>query len=221
MRLEGFVLAGGRSRRMGTDKARVPWPERWPMALTVVEALRPVCERVALVRRGRPERLPWIDRDGLPLEVIREGDGASAHPLAGVAAALRSCRTPLALLAPCDTPGVGEAVAALVAAGGPCVARAEGRVHPLVVILPVERAEQADALARAGAPARALVADLPTIEVPARSLQGIEAWDQTGAPSPLEALGATLAFLDPVARGRALDGERARLAARGAVAPER
>ena len=51
--IDGFVLAGGRSRRMGADKARVAWEGR-PLALVVADCLRAVCSRVALVRRGVP-----------------------------------------------------------------------------------------------------------------------------------------------------------------------
>ena len=70
MEVDGFVLAGGRSRRMGSDKARAPWGTL-PLAVATATSLRAVCGRVALIRR-RLDDLPWMYEDGSPVEVLLE-----------------------------------------------------------------------------------------------------------------------------------------------------
>lgn len=88
----GAILAGGRSSRMGTDKARVIVDGR-PMADSVRAALAEVCDGVIVV--GGP------DADVTdPLE----------GPLSAVAALLRSGRAHRYLVAPVDQPRLQAAV---------------------------------------------------------------------------------------------------------------
>jgi len=95
--LEGFILAGGASSRMGVDKSRLRLG-----GLTFVErvagALAPVVSGVSLVS-SKPDaeahRLPVV-RD------LHESCGA----LGGIHAALASCRAPWALVVSCDLPFV-------------------------------------------------------------------------------------------------------------------
>jgi molybdopterin-guanine dinucleotide biosynthesis protein A len=95
--LEGFILAGGASSRMGEDKSRLRLGGR-----TFVEhvacALGPVASRVSVVS-SRPgaasHKLPVV-RD------VHESRGA----LGGIHAALASCRAPWALIVSCDLPFV-------------------------------------------------------------------------------------------------------------------
>ncbi len=88
----GAILAGGRSSRMGTDKARVIVDGR-PMADSVRLALAEVCDGVIVV--GGP------DADVTdPLE----------GPLSAVAALLRSGRAERYLVAPVDQPRLQAAV---------------------------------------------------------------------------------------------------------------
>src|SRR6478609_3299075 len=78
----GVVLAGGRGRRIGGDKAIVELEGR-PLVLYPVEALHEVCDDVAVVAK-RDSLLPalagvadlWVEPD------------EPRHPLAGVAHAL-------------------------------------------------------------------------------------------------------------------------------------
>ena len=45
----GIVLAGGKSQRMGTDKARLALPDGRPVILSVVEVLKSICGEVVVV----------------------------------------------------------------------------------------------------------------------------------------------------------------------------
>ncbi len=101
----GFVLAGGRSSRFGTDKARAVLRGR-PLLLHAIDSLAGVADRVAVVV-GDPERY----RDLLPADVQVVVD-ATPHqgPLEGLRAALDALQPgEVALLAPCDVVGVDPA----------------------------------------------------------------------------------------------------------------
>jgi molybdenum cofactor guanylyltransferase len=95
--LEGFILAGGASSRMGEDKSRLRLGGR-TFVERVAAALGPVVSSVSLVS-SRPD----AEAHGLP--VVRdlfESRGA----LGAVHAALASCRAPRALVVSCDLPFV-------------------------------------------------------------------------------------------------------------------
>ena len=95
--VEGFILAGGLSSRMGVDKSRLRLGGR-----TFVEiaagALAAVSDRVRVVgsRAG-------VESHGLPVvRDVHEGLGA----LGGLHAALGACGAPWAAVVPCDLPFV-------------------------------------------------------------------------------------------------------------------
>lgn len=93
----GAVLVGGESRRMGTDKARLPFRGR-PLALHVAGVLERVLPEVVLVGRASPdERFPGLQAvaDRFP----------GAGPLAGLHAAL--CHAERAHAARVDSARVG------------------------------------------------------------------------------------------------------------------
>ncbi len=91
----GFVLTGGESRRMGRDKALLEIGGR-PMALRMVERVRPLVSEVALV--GAPERYEHL---GVPVLADCE---AGRGPLAGIVTALRATRFDWNLIVACDLP---------------------------------------------------------------------------------------------------------------------
>lgn len=160
---DGFVLAGGASRRMGRDKARVVVDGR-PMALRVADALGAVCGRVALVRR---------EPDVWPIEVVSGVEGPGRHALWGVAVALEAAATELVVIAPCDLPWLtGEALALLVEAA-PCVAWDGERVHPLLAVLPASFAPTVRQIAAAGGSARELAGGFRQILLPAGVLRNV------------------------------------------------
>jgi molybdopterin-guanine dinucleotide biosynthesis protein A len=103
--MEGFILTGGASSRMGTDKARLSLG-----GLTFIEriarALREVTPDLRLVS-ARTESF------NLNLPVVADVH-RNCGALGGLHAALRACRAPWALVVSCDLPFVtGELFARL------------------------------------------------------------------------------------------------------------
>lgn len=136
---EGFILAGGASSRMGTDKARLRLGAE-TFVERIAHALAPVARRVSVVS-AKPDAREW----GLPVvKDIYEGAGA----LGGIHAALSVCAAEWALLVSCDLPFVsGELLTRLVAFGAEgaqefdAVApiQKDGRPQPLCALYRRER----------------------------------------------------------------------------------
>src|SRR5438128_3541914 len=105
----GFAVAGGRSQRMGSDKALLPWAGTTLLAHTLAR-LRAVCAEVGILSGAQ---IRYGDQ-GVPVhaDVVRE-----AGPLGGVHAGLLNLRAPLGLFLAVDTPLIPPALlGALVAA---------------------------------------------------------------------------------------------------------
>lgn len=145
--MRGWVLAGGRSSRFGSDKA-VFCVEGVPLAVRVARVLAEAGLLPGLLSR-HPRDL------GLP-ELI-EPDGPR-HPLWGVATALDLGEE--AFFAPCDVVDLRvEQVRALLAA------RAVAADQPLLGVYPATFAAEARAAALAGARVREVTRALPRLEV--------------------------------------------------------
>ena len=160
MVMAGYVLCGGRSTRMGQDKALLK-VEGVPLAVRAARTLGLAgCQPVALV--GRQPGLSELDYPVLCDDLID-----FHHPLLGVATALRNAVTARIMVAPCDLIDLDVAhIEALMAPGSPCVASIDGRVHPLLCVLSREMSAQALASARASVSAREFVAGLPVVALP-------------------------------------------------------
>jgi molybdopterin-guanine dinucleotide biosynthesis protein A len=104
MSLVGFAAAGGRSRRMGRDKAHLPWGDTDLLGHTLAR-LRTVAGEVRLL--SGPE-LRHVDR-GVPVLVDPSPD---LGPLGGVLAALESVPGSAALVLAIDLPLVPHALLA-------------------------------------------------------------------------------------------------------------
>jgi molybdopterin-guanine dinucleotide biosynthesis protein A len=97
----GWVLAGGRSRRMGTDKALIEIGKQ-PLVLRVAAELGRVCGTVSLV--GDPAAYGNL---GLPVIADRfPGLG----PLAGIEAALNATTVEWNLVVACDMPALDASI---------------------------------------------------------------------------------------------------------------
>jgi molybdenum cofactor guanylyltransferase len=97
MRASGFVTAGGKSTRMGVDKA---WLEvgGTPMILRVIRALQPVTGDVSVIAND-----PEYRRLGLP---VFADSNPGIGPLEAIRTALANSSRRLAVLAACDIPFV-------------------------------------------------------------------------------------------------------------------
>jgi molybdopterin-guanine dinucleotide biosynthesis protein A len=111
-RRAAIVLAGGRSSRMGSDKAALVVEGR-TLLQRAVDAVAQVVEEVVLVGApGRP--LPEVEVS-LPLRRVEdpvEGEG----PLAGIAAGLAAIEAPVTLVVGCDMPWLRPALLELLLA---------------------------------------------------------------------------------------------------------
>jgi molybdopterin-guanine dinucleotide biosynthesis protein A len=95
--VEGFILVGGRSSRMGTDKSRLQFGGRTSVERIAAE-LGSVTARFSLVGPG----LPDFDPDLRIVPDTHESWGA----LGGIHAALGACVSDWALIVACDLPFV-------------------------------------------------------------------------------------------------------------------
>jgi molybdenum cofactor guanylyltransferase len=92
--MTGYVLAGGKSSRMGQDKATMPFCGR-PMVEIAVETLSSVCAEV-FISGNRDDLTAWAP-------VIHELH-VEAGPAAGIEAALSHTTTDWVMMLPVDTP---------------------------------------------------------------------------------------------------------------------
>ncbi len=93
--VEGFVLVGGKSSRMGRDKALLEIAGR-PLAARMADLLAPIVARVTLV--GNPQHYAQF---GLP--VVADG-WPGEGPLGGMVTALDAARAPWCVIVACDLP---------------------------------------------------------------------------------------------------------------------
>jgi molybdenum cofactor guanylyltransferase len=149
------VLAGGRSRRMGSPKALVELGGRPLLAWALAAAQDAGLEAVVVAKPG--SALPPLD---VPLWPEPE---QPAHPLTGVVAALERAAPRAVVVLACDMPFVPSELIARLAALDAVAAAPPGEAFPAryeSAALPLLRA----GLARE-APLRAVLAELGPLEV--------------------------------------------------------
>ena len=93
--VEGAVLVGGQSSRMGRDKALVEW-EGVPLVRRVYDVLDRCLTRVHVV--VRPDQPAPLE---LP-SIVDQGEAQA--PMVGIHAALSACKRSAVLVASCDLP---------------------------------------------------------------------------------------------------------------------
>jgi len=171
--VEGAVLVGGGSTRMGRDKATL-LHDGAPLASKVASALGACVERVRLV--ARPDRSFEL---GLPCIVDRHEVRA---PIVGVAAALAACEASAVLVAACDLPELDPrlllALLALAPAdGGADVVAPLGPNGPeplLAIYRPRLLPELERRIARGELALQKLLRDVNTLYVPEQDLRALD-----------------------------------------------
>ena len=129
------LLAGGRSRRMGHDKALLPLPEGrrlWERQLAVLRALEPAELFISgPLRAGFPADVPLL-ADDVP----------DLGPLAGIVAALQAMRSPRLVVLAVDLPAMTAGFLAALLDEQPAVGVVprmdDGFFEPLAAIYPRE-----------------------------------------------------------------------------------
>jgi molybdopterin-guanine dinucleotide biosynthesis protein A len=193
----GAVLAGGRGRRIGGDKATVELDGR-PLIAYPVAALAAVLAEVVVVAREETV-LPELTGVGA-VWIEPAGPG---HPLAGIVHALRAAGGRAVLACAADLPLVGPELVRLVAESDPggapaVVPRAGGRLQPLFALYtPLALAGLATWEADAPATEAVLALDPRILDV-----EDEEAFLNVNAPEDLLSASAILA------RRRAVGGDQ-------------
>jgi molybdopterin-guanine dinucleotide biosynthesis protein A len=125
--MNGIVLAGGLSSRMGSDKASLPWGDS-DLLHTVLQQLAPVCDTIVVVtNRPRDIQMPGV------LAVADHYQ--QCGPLAGIQAGLQASGADYNFIVACDMPFlsstaityIGQAAIGYEAA----VPFVDGYFHPL------------------------------------------------------------------------------------------
>jgi molybdopterin-guanine dinucleotide biosynthesis protein A len=170
-----LVLAGGFSRRMGRDKAGLPW-DGTPLLLRIIARLGSLGGEVRVAARPGQE---------LPRGVYRRVDDArpGEGPLAGLAAGLLGpggeTGGPRVAVAACDYPYADPAVFDALDAAAPdapvVLPVLDGRGHPLMALW---RADVAGACERALVRGARRIVDvldeIGAVEVPMADLAGVD-----------------------------------------------
>jgi molybdopterin-guanine dinucleotide biosynthesis protein A len=142
----GFVTAGGRSSRMGKDKAWLDLAGR-PMIERVIAALQPVTTSVAIVAND-----PEYAKLGFPVFADSQ---MGIGPLEAIRTTLRNSNSPRALLVGCDLPFVSpDLFKFLLSIGGDYDAvvpmSADRKLEPLCAIYCTRALVVVDALIASG-----------------------------------------------------------------------
>ncbi|WP_029760046.1 molybdenum cofactor guanylyltransferase [Gordonia hirsuta] len=139
LNLAGVVLAGGRSRRMGQDKASMEWEGR-PLLTVVTDVLAQRCSPVLVAASNTSQAYAELrdveDVDWITSEPIGSG------PLGGLVAALEAAEaadSPAAFVCATDMPMIApelidELLHGLTTSADAVVVHDGGRDHPMAAI---------------------------------------------------------------------------------------
>ncbi len=135
----GIILCGGKSSRMGRDKAWLPWRGQ-PMIAHVVSILRPIVDEVVVVASEALELPP------LEARVVRDREPALG-PLAGIREGLEQIRAEFAFVTGTDAPFLSPAfVTALLSYGCAAAPEVDGHVQTLAAVYPRNAVDQIGAM---------------------------------------------------------------------------
>jgi molybdopterin-guanine dinucleotide biosynthesis protein A len=157
-----IVLAGGRSTRMGRDKAALVLGGR-TLLQRAIDAAGAAAGAVVVV--GAPGRaLPPVTSP-VPITLLTDPE-EGAGPLAGIVAGMAAVRTPVAVVLACDMPFVEPALLRLLVAAvreraPSALPVVEGQAQPLCSAVRTDALTSLRAVLASGTRAAAALADLP------------------------------------------------------------
>jgi molybdenum cofactor guanylyltransferase len=139
MSAAAIVLCGGKSSRMGRDKAWLPWQGR-PLVSHVVEVLRGVVDEVVVVSSVE------LSLPRLQARVVRDR-APGLGPLSGIREGLAAMRAERAFVTGADAPFVTRRyVEALLAFGCAAAPDVDGHMQTLSAVYPKSALEHAERL---------------------------------------------------------------------------
>jgi len=100
-RVGGVVLAGGRSRRFGTDKLVAPYGDV-PLLHRPIAALSGLCEEILVIQAADAQDLP-LPPEPVVVRIVRDAT-LDQGPLAGTVSGLSHTEAPAALVVAGDMP---------------------------------------------------------------------------------------------------------------------
>ncbi len=109
--LYGLILAGGRSKRMGVDKASLVHPDGRPLAKRAADLLGSLCHHVVVSLRQEQESPPEIE-EMENLTIVRDPDALADGPTVGIISAMKHFRDVDWLVVACDLPRLDHATLA-------------------------------------------------------------------------------------------------------------
>lgn len=190
--MSASILAGGRSRRMGRNKALLSYRGR-PLVRHVYDTLEPLFEEIFLVT-NTPGVFGFLPCPAIPDRIPGKG------PISGVDAALRHSRNPHVLIVGCDAPFLSPRLLMLLAAKAKdadlVIPRGPAGPEPLCAVygkgcLPTIEAS----LCAGDFQLVALIRRLRTLEVPPEEVAaadpGFRSFLNINTPEDLLALGET------------------------------
>ncbi|WP_132993701.1 molybdenum cofactor guanylyltransferase [Gordonia zhaorongruii] len=151
----GIVLAGGRSRRMGEDKAALEW-EGVSMLTRITDAISARCAPVFVAAPASSQAYTTL-ADGSPLHWVTD-EAEDSGPLGGLVAGLRAAAdagVEVAFVCATDMPLVqaglvDELLAGLTPSTDAVIARDGQRDHPLAGVYRTSAADALSSLVDAG-----------------------------------------------------------------------
>lgn len=125
-----FILCGGKSSRMESEKGLVLFQEK-PFIEHIIQAILPITDQIKLITASK-------EYDYLPYEKI-EDIIADRGPLGGIYTALSYSETEFNLILSCDIPLISsellkELISKHTKEAGITVFASESRIHPLIGI---------------------------------------------------------------------------------------
>lgn len=171
--LDGVVLAGGRSRRLGADKASLQFGDA-PLLRIVVDQVAQLCDQV-VVAVDRPQRYREMGLAARFVTDLSPGHG----PLSGLQSGLQACGTKHVLVVACDLPFLSAKLlrymADLPRSYQALVPWLGGRWHPLHSIYARSCLEAVDAMLAGGSGSmRELLARLDVRRLDKRELRRLD-----------------------------------------------